>query len=207
MPFYSICFGRQLASGGREIAHRVADELGFRFLDDEIITLAADHGNLSKETAESIDEKPTTSLLYSVVTNTSHYTAGGLGYHLPINDKLYIAQTEVIKNIAKSENAVFVGRCSDHILAKQENVIRVFIYADTDFRVARVMENDGCDEKKALDKINKGDKKRASYYNFYTGKKWGDTKYYDLCVNSSLLGIEGTGKLIAEYVRAFMNKV
>ena len=83
----------------------------------------------------------------------------------------------------------------------------MFIYADTDFRVARVMESDGCDEKKALDKINKGDKKRASYYNFYTGKKWGDTKYYDLCVNSSLLGIEGTAKLIAEYARAFMNKM
>ncbi|MBQ7010895.1 MAG: cytidylate kinase-like family protein [Clostridia bacterium] len=205
MSNFSICFDRQLGSGGREIAGAVANELGFRFLDKEIIALAAEHGNLSKDTAESIDEKPTTSLLYSVVTNTAHYTAGGLGYNVPINDKLYIAQTEVIKDIASKENAVFVGRCSDHILAKDPHALSVFIYANDDFRAERVMNSEGCDKKKALDIIAKGDKKRASYYNFYTGKKWGAMQYYDLCVNSSLLGIEGTAKLIADFARKFMD--
>ena len=206
MPFFSICFGRQLGSGGGEIARKVAEELGFRYLDKEIIELAAERGNLSKDAVESIDEKPTASLLYSVVTNTAHYTAGGLGYNVPINDKLYIAQTEVIKDIASKENAVFVGRCSDHILSKEPNAFSVFIYADADDRADRIAKKENCDIKKAQDIIAKGDKKRASYYNFYTGKKWGAMPYYDLCVNSSLLGIEGTAKLIAEFARNFMNK-
>ena len=205
MANYSICFGRQLGSGGGKIAEAVAKELGFRFLDKEIIELAADKGNLSKDAAESVDEKPTQSLLYSVVTNTAHYAAGGLGYNLPINDKLYVAQTEIIKQIAENENAVFVGRCSDHVLAKDPHSFSVFIYADMDFRAARVMESEGCDNKKALDIISKSDKKRSSYYSFYTGKKWGAMQYYDLCVNSSLLGIEGTAKLIADFARKFMD--
>jgi len=205
MAFYSICFDRQLGSGGREISRAVAEELGFNYYDEEIVTLAAKESNLCEETVKEIDEKPTASLLYSVVTNTSHYTgSGAFGFNVPINDKLYIAQNELIKNKAENENSVFVGRCSDYILSKKQNNISVFVYGDMEHRTERIMQRHNCDEKKAAELISKTDKRRASYYSFYTGNKWGAMQNYDICVNSSLLGIEGTAKLIADIVRKCM---
>ena len=205
MPI-SICFGRQFGSGGRDIARAVASELGFEFYDKELITLAAKESGLNIDIAEDLDERPTGSLLYSIVTDGAHFVGGAYGHHLPNNDKLYIAQSNVIKDISAKKNAVFVGRCADHILAEQNNVINVFVYANDSDRVARIMQHHNCTEKKAEEMMIKADKKRKNYYNFYTGKKWGAMQDHDLCVNSSLLGIEGTAKLIADFARQFKEK-
>ena len=205
MPI-SICFGRQFGSGGREIARAVANELGFEFYDKELITLAAKESGLDVDTARELDERHTGSLLYSIVTDGGHFINGAYGNHLPNNDRLYIAQSNIIKDISTKENAVFVGRCANHILAEKKNVIKVFIYANDSDRVERIMQLHDCTEKKAEEMISKADKKRKSYYNFYTGKKWGSMTEHDLCVNSSLLGIEGTAKLIADFARQFKEK-
>ena len=200
----SICFGRQYGSGGREIAALVAKELDYHYYDKELITLSADHSNISRETAETLDEKPTSSLLYSIATNQSAFTGNGaIGYHIPANDRLYIAQSEVITGIAQTENAVFVGRCSDYFLRDKDHVLSVFIYGDNEHRISRVMQRNGCDERKAAELMKKTDRRRASYYNFYTGRKWGDMQNYDLCVNSSMLGIEESARLIAYVARSY----
>ena len=206
MPF-CICFGRQYGSGGREIASLVAKELGYRYLDKELMELSAEHGNISKETAAKIDERPTSSLLYSIATNAAPFSGNGtIGFHVPMNDRLYVAESEIIKKIASEESAVFVGRCSDYFLRGKVPCMSVFVCGDKEHRVKRIMQRRGCDEKKATELLTKTDKRRSSYYNFYTGRKWGQVQNYDLCIDSSVLGIEETARLIAEVARAFAKK-
>ena len=193
----SICFGRQYGSGGREIAALVAKELDYHYYDKELITLSADHSNISRETAETLDEKPTSSLLYSIATNQSAFTGNGaIGYHIPANDRLYIAQSEVITGIAQTENAVFVGRCSDYFLRDKDHVLSVFIYGDNEHRISRVMQRNGCDERKAAELMKKTDKQRKNYYNAYTDYKWGDITNYNMVLDRSKLGIDGRVEIL-----------
>ena len=116
-------------------------------------------------------------------------------------DKLWSIQCRVIEELAQKGPCVIVGRCADYILRDLHHAINIFITASLEERAARVAERHQCDHEKALHIISQKEGSRASFYNYYTGRKWGDSANYDLCINSTLLGIEGTERLIAEYVR------
>ncbi len=206
MAIYNICFGRQLGSGGHEIAKKVSEAFSLPFYDKELLQLTAEEGNFSQQVIEEIDEKPSSSLLYSIVTASSPIAAGTLGYNMPINDRLFVVQSGVIRKLACKESAVYLGRCADYVLAKEAGTISIFIYADNDFRISRISSRHECTEKAAADLIAKTDKKRASYYNFYTGGKWGDRSSYDLMIDSSLLGVDKTADVIISFIKEFMAK-
>ena len=192
-----ITIARQYGSGGREIGEIVASKLNIPIYDKELITEAAANGKLDETVIKTADETAANSLLYTlamgsnVVGTTMHF-----GYKMPLNDKLFILQSELIKTKA-DESCVIIGRCADYVLRDRPNVLRLFIYGDLDHRKARITErHPELKPSAVIDAINKTDKRRASYYNFYTGNKWGRYDNYDMAINSSTLGIEGTAELI-----------
>jgi cytidylate kinase len=195
-----ITIGRQFGSGGRVIGKAVAEKLGISFYDKEIITVAAKESGMCEQIFETHDEKPTSSFLYSLVMDTYSLGYGGTNYmEVPIGQKVFLAQFDAIKKIADRESCVIVGRCADYALEDHENVFNVFIHAEKGDRIKRVMSRDHiAKEADAWDVINKSDKRRANYYNYYSNKKWGDAKTYDLCLNSSLYDIDTAANLIIE---------
>ena len=180
-----------------------AEKLGVKCYDKELLTLAAKQSGLCEELFETHDEKPTSSFLYSLVMDTY-----SLGYttsaymDMPINHKIFLAQFDTIKKLADQESCVIVGRCADYALADYPNMVSVFITGDDDHRIDRLTELYKVEPAKAKDIMAKTDKKRASYYNYYSSKKWGDARSYNLCINSSTLGIEGTADMIISYAKA-----
>ena len=203
-----ITIARQYGSGGREIGERVAAELGIPIFDKQLITDAAAKGNLNEDVLKKTDESAANSLLYTLAMGSNVVgTSIHFGYKMPINDKLFILQSEVIKNYAKEGSCIIIGRCSDYVLRDEENVFRLFIYGDLEHRKERVqLRHPELKSSQIIDVINKTDKRRASYYNFYTGNKWGKYDNYDMAINSSTLGIEGTADMIAACARKLMEE-
>ena len=201
-----ITIGRQYGSAGHDIGEMLAQKLGYAFYDKELVKLAAQKSNISDETVKHIDEKATSSLLYSLVSGSYsvHDINGPLYYEMPLNDKLFLAQSDVVKNIASKENSVIVGRCSDYILEDAEdiNLINIFVYAPLEFRVKRVKERFDLTDKQAKDRVLKTDKQRKTYYNYYSNRDWGKMSNYDLCKNSAKVGIEKSAEMIANFVRS-----
>ena len=202
-----ITIARQYGSGGREIGERVAEILGFPLYDKELIKDAASKGSLNEDILKEADESAANSLLYTlamgsnVIGATMHF-----GYKMPLNDKLFILQSEVIKEYARGGSCVIIGRCADYVLRDEKNTLKIFIYGDLDHRTARVAErHPEIKTSQIIDVINKTDKRRASYYNFYTGNKWGKYDNYDMAINSSTLGIEGTAQVIAACAKKLIN--
>lgn len=202
-----ITIARQYGSGGREIGEKVAEILGIPIFDKQLITDAASKGNLNEEVIKRTDETAANSLLYTLAMGSNTVgTTMHFGYKMPINDKLFILQSEVIKEYAKAGSCVIIGRCSDYVLRDEENVFRLFIYGDLEHRKARVAaRHPEIKSSQIMDVINKTDRRRASYYNFYTGNKWGKYDNYDMAINSSTLGIQGTSELIARCAEKLMN--
>ena len=203
-----ITIARQYGSGGREIGERVAAQLGIPIFDKQLITDAAAKGNLNEDVLKKTDESAANSLLYTLAMGSNVVgTSIHFGYKMPINDKLFILQSEVIKNYAKEGSCVIIGRCSDYVLREEENVFRLFIYGDLEHRKERVqLRHPELKSSQIIDVINKTDKRRASYYNFYTGNKWGKYDNYDMAINSSTLGIEGTADMIAACARKLIEE-
>ena len=194
-----ITIARQYGSGGREIGGIVSSLLDIPLYDRELITEAASKGSFDPEVIRDADEAASNSLLYTlamgsnVIGTTMHF-----GYNMPLNDKLFILQSEVIKGYAKGGSCVIIGRCADYVLREEKDIFRLFIYGDIEHRRARVAaRHPEIKTSQIVDVINKTDKRRASYYNFYTGNKWGKYDNYDMAINSSTLGIEGTAQVIA----------
>ena len=197
-----ITIGRQYGSAGLEIGKKLAEELGVNLYDKEMLKRAAKESGLCEELFETHDEIPTNSFLYSLVMDTYSLGYSSSSYaDMPINHKVFLAQFDAIKKIANEGPCVMVGRCADYALEDYKNVINVFIYADMDQRIRRIAQKYDLTDAKAKDIIIKTDKKRASYYNYYTNKEWGDAKGYDLCLNSGKLGVYGTVKAIIEYMK------
>ena len=196
-----ITIGRQFGSGGREIGHIVADKLGIKLYDKEMLDRAAKESGICQELFETHDEKPTNSLLYSLVMDTYSlgYSAGSYT-DMPINHKIFLAKYDAIKNIADEGPCILVGRCADYALEGYPNVLRIFIHADLDARIRRIARIYDLTDAKAKELIQKTNKKRSSYYNYYTNKRWGDAESYDACLNSSLLGLDGTAEAILKLV-------
>ena len=201
-----ITIARQYGSGGREIGERVAELLGIPIFDKELITDAAAKGSLNEEIIKKADESAANSLLYTLAMGSNILgTTMHFGYKMPLNDKLFILQSEVIKEYAKEGSCVIIGRCADYVLRDEANILRLFIYGDLDHRQARVLErHPELKSSQVIDVINKTDKRRSSYYNFYTGNKWGKYDNYDMAINSSTLGIAGTAQIIAASAKKLM---
>lgn len=195
-----VTIGRQFGSGGREIGKKVAEALGIPYYDKELLVVAAKESGLSHQFLTEYDEKPNNSFLYSLVMGQSSLVGGHQG---PTVEQMAAkAQREAVLAVAQKGSCVIVGRCADYILRDQPGLVRVFISADHDARIARICKRDGVTEKEAEDKIKKMDKARAAHYSFQTDKKWADVESYDLCINSSRKGIDAAVKLILDFVKA-----
>ena len=195
-----ITIGREYGSGGRQIGQEVAKYFGIKCYDKELLQVAAKESGLCEELFASQDEKPTNSFLYSLVMDT--YSLGYTNSYvdMPINHKVFLAQFDAIKKLAERESCVIVGRCADYALEEFDNVLSVFIHADMDARIRRIARIYDLTDAKAKDLIKKTDKRRSSYYNYYSNKKWGAAESYNICLDSSLLGIDGTAKAIEQLV-------
>ena len=202
-----ITIGRQFGSGGREIGEKLAQAYDIKYYDKELIARAAKESGFCEEILMNHDERPTNSFLYNLVIDTYSFGYNSSSFvDMPMSQKVFLAQFDTIKKIADEGPCVIVGRCADYALEGRDNVINLFIYADEGFRVRKIMEQYGMDENKARDNLVKKDKQRASYYNYYTNRKWGRAESYDLCINSSVLGIDGSVKLIKQFVEDFESK-
>ena len=196
-----ITIGRQYGSAGREIGLRLARDYVIKCYDKELLDRAAKDSGMCKELFENHDEKPTNSFLYSLVMDTYSFGyASNSMADMPINQKVFLAQFESIKNIANEGPCILVGRCADYALADYPNVLSVFIHASMQSRIRRIATLYDLTDAKAKDRIVKADKKRASYYNYYTSKRWGDLNSYNLCVDSGLFGVDGAVEIIKRAV-------
>ncbi len=204
-----ITIGRQFGSGGREIGKKVAEYFGIKFYDKDLLTRAAKESGFCEEMIQSHDERPTNSFLYNLVMDTYSFGYNSSSFvDMPISHKVFLAQFDTIKKIASEGPCVIVGRCADYALHDYQNCLHLFILADRDLRVKRIMEryDDVTSEQKAIDMITKKDKQRQSYYNYYSSKKWGRSESYDLSINSGVLGIAGSVKLITQFVEDFESR-
>lgn len=193
--------GREFGSGGKCVGEELAKRLGIKLYDKELLQQAAKESGFCQEIFENHDEKPTNSFLYSLVMDT--YSSGGYSsapfLDMPLNHKVFLAQFDTIKKIAEKESCVIVGRCADYALAGNPDCINIFIHADLTDRVKNISKRLNITESKAKDMAQKQDKQRASYYNYYTSKKWGDSRSYDLTLNTSKLTIDQCVDLIIQY--------
>jgi len=196
-----ITIGRQLGSGGRTIAQLVAKHLECQFYDRELLNLAARESGFSEEVFEKTDERR--SLFRSFGTLTSFLTphssiSASVGDYSP--EGLFKFQSDAIRKAAEQGSCVFVGRCADYVLRDFPEMISVFVTADIEERVMQVSSRHHCEEQEALRIIHHQEDQRASYYNYYTGKRWGDASSYHLCINSSRLGLEKTAEYIEQFI-------
>jgi len=197
---FVINVGRQLGSGGRQIGEKLASQFGIAFYDKELINLASKESGLGKEFFENADEKKSHSIIGGLLglrTNISNevYVNNYLS-----NETFFKIQSDIIRELAEEKSCVFVGRCADYILRDHPRCINIFITADTDDRVKRVTQDQKLTAAKALEVIEKTDKKRSEYYNYFSNKVWGVAESYHLCINSSVLGIDETVAFIRRFV-------
>ena len=199
-----VTIGRQTGSNGREIGQLLAKTLGVKCYDRELLALAAKEGGFDEKVVEHHDEKPTSSFLYSLYMSSVPFSYSGSSplADLPLDHKIFLAQFDAIHRIADSENCVIVGRCADYALEKRDNVLSVFILADEEDKVKRIAEREQCSADKAREMMLKGDRKRSSYYNYYTNRRWGTADNYDLCINSSRFTTEGCVNMILTAIDA-----
>lgn len=199
-----ITIGRQYGSGGREIGQKLADHYGIPFYDNELITRAAKESGFAEETFARAEDKATNSLLYSLAMGINVYGNQDFGFSgLSLDDRIFLAQSDVIRKVAEEGSCVIVGRCADYVLKESPNVFNVFIQASLDFRLKRVVEKYGESDKKAGELIIKNDKSRANYYNYHVGEKWLNLTNYDLVVRSDLTGIDNAVACICAYLKEY----
>lgn len=190
-----ITIGRQFGSGGHVVGEKLAEKLGFAYYDKKLIAMAAEKSGMSSSALTEADEKAANPWLYAAMSQTGQ---ASFNMNISTNDTLFALQSRIIKDIAKTENAVIVGRCSDYILKDEPvKLLNVYIYAPKDARVKRVMERDGVTEQQALQLMKRNDKQRRFYYEFYTDRKWSAHENYHLTINSEVFGIDGTADIIA----------
>jgi cytidylate kinase len=197
---YVITIGRQLGSGGKRIGELLSQKLSIPCYDKELIRLASRESGLGKEFFEKADEKSSHSFFSNFFGFRSGYMGDNSGNYL-CSETLFKIQSDVIKELAEKESCIFVGRCADYILRNHPCCLTIFITANIEDRIRRVNQNENVSEKEALILIEQADKKRAEYYNYYSNKEWGKATSYDLCINSSVFGIDAIVLLIETYIR------
>ncbi len=190
-----ITISREFGSGGRSVGKLVAEKLGYRFYDRELVNKVSERSGFSPEFIEESGEYASarSSLLFALAT-ASQYSADGLSMH----DRLYIEQTKIIEELAAEGDCVIVGRCADFILRDWKECLHVFIHADMESRAKRIVERYGEGDRSAEKRLAEKDQKRKVYYKNYTGRNWGQAQNYDLCLNSGVLGVETCAELIVQ---------
>ncbi len=196
-----ITIGRQYGSGGREIGQKIADHYGIKFYDNELITRAAKESGFAEEMFKKAESKATNSLLYSIAMGINVYANQDFGFNgLSLDDKVFLAQSDVIRKVADEGPCVIVGRCADYVLKEYENVCNIFIRASMSYRLERAVNQYNDDPNSAPDVILKNDKRRANYYNYHVGEKWLNLNNYDLVIRSDLMGIDNAVECICAYL-------
>jgi len=199
---FVINIGRQLGSGGRAIGEKLAAEFEIGFYDKELIQIASKESGLGKEFFEKADEKESHSFFGGLLGLRTNVNSEIYGNNYLCNETFFKIQSDVIRELAEKESCVFVGRCADYILRENPRCVNVFITANTDDRIKRIAQSHELSLEKAQALIEKMDKKRAEYYNFYSNKVWGAAESYHLCINSSVLGIDET----VAFIRCFIEQ-
>ncbi len=203
-----ITIGREFGSGGKEIGQKLAEHYGIKCYDSELLTEVAKSSGFCEEIIEQQDERPTNSFLFNLVMDTYSFGANASSFMgMPLSQKIFLAQFDIIKKLASEGPCIFIGRCADSALSTFPDSLDIFIHADMDFRVQRVMTMDQYDDckdvQKARDLIQKKDKQRQSYYNYYSSGRWGVASTYDISINSSLMGIDKTVDLLIKMIDDF----
>lgn len=200
-----ICVGRQLGSGGRIVAQMLANEFGCNFYDRELLNLAAKESGFDAKFFEQNDERKgffkSMFHIHAPLVSDNNFYNNRLS-----QESLFQFQSDAIRRAAESASCVFVGRCADYVLRDMKNMVSVFITADLEERIAQIAGRHQCSEAEAKKILRAKEDSRSSYYNYYTGKTWGHSASYDLCINSSLLGLEQTAHYIADFVRRTLEK-
>lgn len=197
-----INIGRQLGSGGKEIGEKLAARLGIDFYDKELIKLASEESGLCKEFFERADEKASQGIIGGLFGMRFPFISEGAipSNNCLSNDALFKVQSDVIRRLAAQKSCVFVGRCADYILREHPRCVNVFISASKEVRLARICQLYRVDVEKAEEMMEKADKRRSEYYNYYSYKTWGAAATYHLCIDSSVLGVDETVRFIEEFV-------
>ena len=193
-----INVGRQLGSGGHDIGRMLALDFQAKYYDRELLNLAAKESGLSESIFEQNDEKK--GFFRGLLNLGAPHLSGGYKPGLS-QESLFQFQSDAIRKAAKEGSCVFVGRCADYVLRDFENVVNIFVTASMEYRIGQIMNKQHLDHDAAQRFIEQKESNRASYYNYYTGKKWGSAESYDLCIDSSVLGIMETEKIIAQFIR------
>ena len=200
MKHLIINVGRQVGAGGQEIGRLLAQDFNAKFHDRELLNLAAKESGFSEKFFKQNDEKK--GFLRGLFNVQSPHLTGSSMYGSNFSqESLFQFQSDAIRKAAEEGSCVFLGRCADYVLRDFENVVNIFITASMDFRVEIVSKVKGLDADHARKLIEHVESRRAQYYNYYTGKKWGAAESYDFCIDASILGIEETEKIIATYIR------
>ena len=196
-----ITITRQFGSGGREIGKKLAEAYGIPFYDNEIISRAAKDTGFAEAAFERAEDKASNSLLYSIAMGMNVFSSQDVGFTgLSLDDRIFLAQSKVIRNVAKEGPCVIVGRCADYILKNQENVVNLFIRATLDFRIKRAIEVEEIPKEKSAEMVMKKDKSRANYYKYHSGERWDNVLNYDFAIRSDLCGIDGTVACLKAYL-------
>ncbi len=191
-----ITISRTYGSNGKGIGKILAEQLGYNFYDKNIMQIASEKTGLVEDLFKS-DRSPRSSLLYSIAMGFYSGQGVPIQYNDSLSDdRLFEVQSEIIREKANEGNCVFVGRCAGYILRHYDNCINIFIDSDMEERVARIAERKELDEASAKKLIAKTDKKRRVYYEYYTGRAWGNCTNFDLCINTSKVGQDGAVELI-----------
>lgn len=196
-----ITIGRQFGSGGREIGKKLAESLNIPFYDRELITLASKESGLCPEFFEKADERASHSLSYAFTLGFPFFGNVSPYNDYLSNDTLFQIQSDTIRKIASEGSCVIVGRCADYILREDKCCVNVFIHSPLEKRMERIVQRNAVTVEEAKVLIEKTDKSRAGFYNYYSNKTWGVASTYHLSVDSCSLGVEGTVAFIRSFVR------
>lgn len=199
--FPMITISREAGTDGHLIAELLAKKLDIPFYDKDLITIASRETRFAEKAFEQAENTATTTLGYAL-SNRSNRSL----YGMPLNDQLFMVQSGIIRTIADKGPAVFVGRCADYVLSGYKPSIDIFLQANEDTRIKTVMDREGVPMKEATTRIAREDKARATYYNYYTDRKWGDIKNYDIALNVSHLTAEEASDILASYIRQVVEK-
>lgn len=205
---FAICIGRQLGGGGMEVGRHLARRLGVTLYDRELIDLAARESGLCPTLFERADERESKGLFSTLVGYLrAPFTGyeGGNGGNVLAPEALFKIQSDVIRDLVARQSCLFVGRCADYILRDSARCVSIFLTADAPDRVARLCRAHGWTEREALARMRRVDAERAAYYDYYTGRSWGEAATYDLCLNTSRLGVGRSVDFILEFAAARLN--
>lgn len=196
-----VTISRQYASGGREVAEKLAAEYGIPFYDRALIARAAKESGFAEAAFDNVEMKATNSLLYSIAMGMNAYGSPDIGYtHLSLDDRIYIAQSDIIRKVADEGPCIIVGRCADYVLRERKDVINIFVWSSMPFRIKRAIERDGIEPDRAEETIIRMDKRRANYYNYHAVERWGAVTNYHLAIQNDFRGVDKTVEVIKQFI-------